>query len=73
MLLWLEIESGRRLLAEMKKESQLMSEIRKELNPESGLRFHGIRHALIISYYDITENPQSTKAAGSGRLYGVSR
>jgi hypothetical protein len=39
----------------MKKEPQLMSEIRKELNPDSGRGFHGNSHELIISYYDINE------------------
>jgi hypothetical protein len=49
MLLWLEIESRRRLLAEMKKQSQLMSEISKELNTDSGLGSHGNIHEPIIS------------------------
>jgi hypothetical protein len=73
MLLRLEIESRRRLLAEMKKESQLMSEIGKELNPDSGLGFHGNSHELIISCYDINENTHSTKAANTGQIYGFSR
>jgi hypothetical protein len=73
MLLWLEIESGRSHLAEVKKESQLMSEIRKELNPKSGFRFQGISHDLIISYYDIIESPRSTIATDSRYLLAIAR
>ncbi|HEY6845305.1 MAG TPA: hypothetical protein VI320_03735 [Terracidiphilus sp.] len=55
MLLWLETGPGRRLLAELKKNSQLVPEVRKSLDPESGSRFHRNSHELIISYYDIYE------------------
>jgi hypothetical protein len=55
MLLWLEAGSGRRLLAELKKDSQLVPEVCKSLDPERGSRFHKNSHKSIISYHDIYE------------------